>query len=47
VIDGAGLLQFVGDQLVALVEEQYAELLAMPKLLFGFKRIEGIRGLRL
>ncbi len=28
-VDGADLLQFVGDQLVALVEEQHAELLAI------------------
>jgi hypothetical protein len=28
-VDGAGLLQFVGDQRVLLVEEQDAELLAL------------------
>ena len=38
VIDGADLLQFVGDELVALVEEQHAELLASEKIIFKNQR---------
>jgi hypothetical protein len=40
VVDGADLLQFVGDELVALVEEQHAELLAVRKGLRGAAIVE-------
>ena len=39
VVDGADLLQFVGDELVALVEEQHAELLARIKTRCKIKMI--------
>jgi hypothetical protein len=42
-VDGADLLQFVGDQLVALVEEQHAELLLVGEGHGGAAIIEHAR----
>ena len=40
VVDGADLLQLVGDELVALVEKQHAELLAVGERLGGAAIVE-------
>jgi hypothetical protein len=43
VIDSAGLLYFVGDERIALVEKQHPELLAIGKTLRGAAIVEHAR----
>src|SRR5262249_47012013 len=43
VIDGAGLLHFIGDELIALIEKQYSELLAVGEALSGAAIVEHAR----
>jgi hypothetical protein len=43
VVDGAGLLHFVGDERIALVEKQHAELLAIGEALGAAAIVEHVR----